>query len=214
MNGVDMSKFVIPKSDQLNADDLIAGPRTITITKVSGTGNADQPVAVSFDGDNGKPYKPGKSMRRVMIAAWGVDAADYVGRRMTIYCDPSVMFGGMKVGGVRISHMSDIPSDLTMALTATKGKRAPFVVKRLVADAPKVSNKERMFASARAAAGKGVEALAAFRKGLQPAAAEALAPILDELIQTASAVAGDPPRDPETGEVGGQGGVEDDDVRI
>jgi len=214
MNGVDMSKFVIPKSDQLNADDLIAGPRTITITKVSGTNNADQPVSVYFEGDNNKPYKPGKSMRRVMVAAWGIDASLYVGRRMTLYNDPAVMFGGMQVGGVRISHMSDIERELTMLLTTTKSKRSPFTVKVLREDAPRISNKERMFASARAAAGKGTEALAAFRKGLQPVAAEALAPILDELIQTASAVAGDPPHDPKTGEVGGQGGVDHDDVRI
>ncbi|MBK8200630.1 MAG: hypothetical protein IPK75_20025 [Acidobacteria bacterium] len=91
-----MSKFVIPKSDQLNADDLLSGPRTITITKVSGTGAADQPVAVHFEGDDGKPYKPCKSMRRVMIAGWGVDAAQYVGRSMTLYCDPKVVFGGMQ----------------------------------------------------------------------------------------------------------------------
>ena len=66
---VDMSQFVAPKSDQLNADDLIAGPRTIRIRGVRGTENPEQPVSVYFEGDDGKPYKPCKSMRRVMIAA-------------------------------------------------------------------------------------------------------------------------------------------------
>lgn len=180
---MDMSAYVIPKSDQMNADDLISGPRTVTITKVSGTGNAEQPVAVFFEGDNGKPYKPGKSMRRVMIAAWGVDAARYAGRQMTLYCDPNVAFGGMKVGGIRISHMSDIPTDLTMALTATKGKRAPFVVKRLVAETKGPSAKERLFAAARVAAGKGQRPLDEFRTSLDPRANKALDEIGDELAR-------------------------------
>lgn len=132
---VDMSEFVAPKSDQLNADDLIAGPLTIRVTRVAGTGNHDQPVAVYFDGVGGKPYKPCKSMRRVMIAAWGVDAAQYVGRSMTLYRDPKVKFGGMEVGGIRISHMSHIDHDLTMALTVTKARREPYRVRVLTADA-------------------------------------------------------------------------------
>jgi len=138
---VDMSAFVVPKSDQLNADDLIAGPRTIRIARVSGTGNADQPVAVYFDGDGDKPYKPCKSMRRVMISAWGADAAQYAGRSMTLYRDPKVAFGGMEVGGIRISHMSHIEREMTMALTVTKAKRAPYRVQPLKDAAPAATPK-------------------------------------------------------------------------
>src|SRR6185312_4825526 len=134
---MNMMETVAPKSSQLNADDLIGGPITIRITKVSGTGNNDQPVAVSFDGDNSKPFLPCKSMRRVMITVWGVDAAQYVGRSMTLYRDPKVIFGGMEVGGIRISHMSHIDRDMVMALTATKGKRAPYTVKPLAEQATK-----------------------------------------------------------------------------
>ena len=140
---MDMSEFVAPKSDQLNADDLIAGPRVITITRVSGTGNADQPVAVYFEDDKGKPYKPCKSMRRVMISAWGADASQYVGRSMRIYRDPKVAFGGMEVGGIRISHMSDLERDMQMALTVTKAKRAPYVVKPLEAAKPAAPTKPK-----------------------------------------------------------------------
>lgn len=133
---MNMSETVIPKSDQLNADDLIGGPRTVTITKVSGTGNGDQPVAVYFEDDEGRPYKPCKSMRRVMIAVWGPDAAEYQGRSMTLYRDPEVAFGGMKVGGIRISHMSHLEREMTMALTATRASRKPYTVKPLQAKQP------------------------------------------------------------------------------
>lgn len=132
---MDMSAFIAPKSDQLNADDLIAGPRTITVTSVRGTDAADQPVAIHYEGDGGKPYKPCKSMRRVMVHCWGKNAAGYVGKSMELYCDPEVMFGGMKVGGIRIRSMSHIDGPKQMALTATRGKKAPYKVQPL-ADAP------------------------------------------------------------------------------
>lgn len=130
---VDMAATIIPKSDQLNADDLIAGPRTITVTGIRGNDSAEQPVSIAFEGDGGKPYKPCKSMRRVMVYVWGPDAKAYIGRSMTLYTDPAVQFGGMKVGGIRISHMSHIEAPQTMALTATRAKRAPFTVQPLKA---------------------------------------------------------------------------------
>lgn len=130
----DLAKTIAPKSDQLNADDLIAGPITITITRVRGCDEPDQPVAVHFEGDDGKPYKPCKSMRRVMVHCWGPDGNTYAGRRMTLYRDENVQFGGIKVGGIRISHLSHIEREMTMALTATRAKRAPYTVKPLRAD--------------------------------------------------------------------------------
>jgi hypothetical protein len=127
-----MLQTVIPKSDQLNADSLIGGKQlTIKVTKVSLV-NGDQPVAINYEGDEGKPYKPCKSMRRVLIHAWGGDGSQYIGRSMTLYCDPTVKFGGADVGGIRISHLSHIDRDMTVALTATKASRKPFTVKPLV----------------------------------------------------------------------------------
>lgn len=127
-----MLDTIVPKSTQLNADDLIGGrTMTITITKVE-IKMDEQPVSIHFEGDNGKPYLPGKSMRRVLVNVWGPDAKAYVGRKLTLYRDDAVKFGGLDVGGIRISHMSHINSPVTMALTATKAQRRPFTVRPLV----------------------------------------------------------------------------------
>ncbi len=132
----DLSKTISPKSDQMNADDLIGGPTTITVTRVSAAqGDNVQPIAVNFDGDNGKPWKPCKSMRRVLVHLWGKDGREYVGKSLTLFCDPSVKFGGIAVGGIRISHMSGIEKKATIALTSSRSKRTPFVVN--VLEAPK-----------------------------------------------------------------------------
>ena len=143
---IDLSRTVIPKSDQTNADDLIAGPRTITVTAVKMLSSEEQPVGISYEGDDGKPYKPCKSMRRVLIAAWGADGAQYVGRSMTIYLDRAVTWGGAEVGGIRISHLSHIGRRMTMALTATKKSRKAYVVDPLVvADNPAPSDPSDQF---------------------------------------------------------------------
>ena len=131
----DMKQVIIPKSDQLNADDLLSGPMTIKITAVTVKGGQEQPVSISYEGDNGKPYKPCKSMCRVLVSAWGADSALYVGRSMTLYCDPKVKWGGMEVGGIRISHMTNIADTMTMALTVTRANKKPFIVQPLVNNA-------------------------------------------------------------------------------
>jgi hypothetical protein len=132
---MDITATLEAKSNQLNTDDLIAGPKTITITSVK-AGNNEQPVAVHFDGDQGKPWYPCKSMRRVLVAAWGADASQYVGRRVTLFRDPSVTYGGIQVGGIRISHLSGLGSPLSIALTVTRQKRAPYRVQPLPAASP------------------------------------------------------------------------------
>lgn len=119
---------IVPKSDRVNADDFLAGDETVVITGVR-RGDAETPVAIELQGR--KPYYPCKSMRRVLIAAWGDDGRVWSGRSLTLYTDPEVKFGGVKVGGIRISHMSNIDAPLLLNLTATKGKRAPYRVEPL-----------------------------------------------------------------------------------
>lgn len=129
----DLSGTIAPKSDQLNSDDLIVGPMTIKITKISANpGSPEQPISIFFEGDGGKPYKPCKSMRRVLVNTWGSDGSKFPGRAMTLYRDPAVKFGGFDVGGIRISHMTDITKPITMALTASKANRKPFTVQPLI----------------------------------------------------------------------------------
>ena len=128
----DMSPVIVAKSDQLNADDLISGPRTIRVRQVHiKDGGGEQPVSVFYDGDENKPWKPCKSMCRVMVAAWGKDASRYVGRSLTLFREPTVKWGGMEVGGIRISHMSNIDGTLLLAITMTKGSKKPYKVEPL-----------------------------------------------------------------------------------
>jgi len=131
---MDITDTLAPKSDQLDAVDLLGGPRTFTIEKVT-QGNAEQPVQVHL-AEFPRVWRPGKSMRRVLAACWGAQATEWTGRRLTLYCDPSVVFGGLAVGGTRISHMSHIDAPKKMPLLVAKGKSAVFTVQPLVEQAP------------------------------------------------------------------------------
>lgn len=138
MGGVkvdDLSPTIIPKSDQLNADQLLSGPITIKIADVSVGKTDEQPVVVSYHGDDGRPYLPCKTMRKLLIHAWGADGTKWVGRSITLYNDRSVRYGGDEVGGIRISHMTDIERDIRISLISTRGKKTKYEVARLVVQA-------------------------------------------------------------------------------
>lgn len=141
---IDMKKFVVAKSDQLNAVDLIGGPQTFTITDVREADSGDQPVFIYLNGDGKRPYKPCKSMCRVLLYFWGDEGRDYVGRSFTLYNDPKVTWGGEEVGGIRISHMSDIREAEEIPLTGGGRKKVRHRVEPLAAKAPAKSMSERV----------------------------------------------------------------------
>lgn len=129
---MDMTESIAPRSDQLNADDLMAGPITVTVAEVR-PGAAEQPVDVVLVEYPGRAYRPSKSMRRVMVSAWGKEASTYAGHQLTLFRNPDITFGRDKVGGIEIAALSHIEKPLTVSLTATRGKRKPFTVQPLAA---------------------------------------------------------------------------------
>lgn len=138
---VDLTKTLEAKSNQLNAADLIAAPRTIKITKVS-AGNKEQPIAINYEGDDGKPYYPSKGMRRAIAAIWGVKGDSYIGRSMTLYNEPTVRWGGIEVGGIRISHMSHMTKPISLALTISRTSKQAYEVKPLKVEPSKPLHEE------------------------------------------------------------------------
>ena len=127
---MDLSDTIKPKSDQLNADDLLVDDRTIKITAVKKMAG-DQPVFISFEGDDGKPWKPCLTVRRILIALWGKDGDSWVGKSLTIFRDPTVKYAGLEYGGIRVSHMSGLTKKATIVLTTSQGKKKPFTVEPL-----------------------------------------------------------------------------------
>lgn len=136
-----LTEALAPRSDQLNADDLIAGPRVLTISSVRAVKDGrETKLVLNYEGDNGKPFKPCKTMGRAMVLAWGITPdnfeQEFPGKSIRVYRDPEVTFGADgKVGGIRISHMSHINGPKTIKLTVSQGKKRDFTFHPLVREA-------------------------------------------------------------------------------
>jgi hypothetical protein len=161
----EMGSTIIPKSDQLNFDDFAGGKtKTIKITKVVDTGDKQQPRSIYYEGDEGKPWKPCKGMRRVLVNCWGRNENnEYIGRLITLYGDPSVEFGGVKQGGIRISHLSHINEPMTMPLTERRLSRRAFTVLPLNIETQSLENALYDIASAPTLEGMEFKYKAAYR---------------------------------------------------
>lgn len=133
---MDISSTLEPKSDQLDAVDLAHGSRVFTITKVT-KGNSEQPVNIHL-AEFPRVWRPGKNMRRVLAGCWGKETDSWPeGARVELYCDESVVFAGVAVGGIRISKVSHIDGpQKKIPLILTKGKSVVWTVDRLADDVP------------------------------------------------------------------------------
>jgi hypothetical protein len=96
-------------------------------------------------------------MRKVLIFAWGEDGNLWAGRSMTLFNDLSVKWAGVAVGGIRISHMTHIEREISLQLTATRGKKEPFIIKMLTP--PADDRVEKFRAALTKKAGEGLAAI-------------------------------------------------------
>lgn len=122
----DISETLAPNSDQLDAVDLLSGPQTFTVDRVT-KGNAEQPIQIHFR-EFPRPWRPGVNQRRVLGNVWGTESSAWAGRRLTLYCDQEVAYGGQKVGGIRVSHMSHITKRTGTPIIPTRGKSTIYNV--------------------------------------------------------------------------------------
>ena len=122
----DVPAGIAPRSDQLNADDLIVAPATVTITAVR-VGDNDCPWFIDLAEYPKKPYKPCVTMRRLMVDVMGDKPKRWAGQRMTLYRDPQVKYKGETVGGIRISHFSALSEPKTVRLTLRRGSKIEWV---------------------------------------------------------------------------------------
>lgn len=126
---MDLTQAIIARSDQLNAADMVGGPQTFTVVDVR-RGDSEQPVSIVLaEWPEGRPFKPSKTVLRILVSAWGAESDDWPkDARMTLYRDENVKWAGQAVGGIRVSHLSHIDKPLKVALQESKGKSVLYKV--------------------------------------------------------------------------------------
>ncbi|MGB1291777.1 MAG: hypothetical protein ACPG5Z_06565 [Pseudoalteromonas sp.] len=121
MSNVDFSDTVQAKSDQMNAIDFIGGAQTYTVTGVKKSPDKQQPMLILVDG-HAQPYKPSLGYRRIITAVWGMNGNDYVGKKITLDLDPTVIYGGKEVGGICVTAMQGLSEKKRFKLAISRSK--------------------------------------------------------------------------------------------
>ncbi len=122
MNKQELQACAIAKSDQIDADNLIGGiTMDVTITAVQRGPSNEQPLQLVLK-ETEKFYRPSKTFRRALIGCFGDDPANWIGQRLRLVRNPDTMFGGVKVGGVEVSHAS-IKEPMVFMLAKTRGRK-------------------------------------------------------------------------------------------
>ena len=124
-----LNKVLEPKSDQLNADDLVISSKTGVISSIKMT-IEEQGTSIWLDGGK-KPWKPCKGMVNVMVQVWGNDWKGWAGKSLTLFREKTVVYAGKEVGGIQISHMSDIPKAVKIPITLRRGTKNILTIKPL-----------------------------------------------------------------------------------
>jgi len=127
---IDIAALTVGKAEQLTADALLGGPLDITITGLKPGPTPEQPLAIYYEGSR-LPYVPCLSMRRVLLGLWGQKLVEWKGRRIRLYRDAGVSYGGQRVAGIRISHLSNIEREEEWPLTLGRGKKIAYKVRPL-----------------------------------------------------------------------------------
>ena len=123
MNKTELQACAEAKSDQIDADNLIGGiTMDVTIKAVQRGPSNEQPLQLVLE-ETDKFYRPSKTFRRALIGCFGDEPASWVGQRLRLARDPNVMWGGVKVGGVIVSHAS-IEAPMVFMLQAKRGKKS------------------------------------------------------------------------------------------
>lgn len=131
----DITDTLKADSTQLNAIDFAPGTsRTYTVDSVRVTpGTKDRPVNIRLAEDpDGREYRPSKGMRRILAACWGPDSDTWVGKRFTVYADPSVRYAGKQIGGLKVSHVSDIKAAKKLPLRESESVTTLHTVEPLI----------------------------------------------------------------------------------
>lgn len=129
---LDISDTLVANSNQMNAADIMGTTPTVRVVNVERQSDDKQPIRVYLTGGF-KPWYPCKTVRRILSEAWGADAGKWIGRSLTLYREPTVVYAGEEVGGIRVSALSDIPGTMTIKLKERKtGKPTEYKITKLV----------------------------------------------------------------------------------
>jgi len=136
---LDYGETLAAKSNQLNADDLAGGPVTVQITGARVRMSDEQPLSFRLSGGH-CPWFPCLGMRRLLAEIAGsTSARPWVGKWITLYRDPDVIWAGKKSGGIRIRAIDAdmLPRAGTYQVRISRNGYTPYTIEPIQDRTPK-----------------------------------------------------------------------------
>ena len=100
--GLKASAFTSGASNYVKSDDVKAGPQKFVVSSVEPSETPDKKPALQLVFEGGKKLTLNKTNARVMQGLIGDDTDTWIGKTIIVSFDPTVMYAGKMVGGIRV----------------------------------------------------------------------------------------------------------------
>ena len=104
--GLKASAFTQGNSQYIKADDVKQGPQKFVISTVEATETPDGKPALQLVMEGGKKLTLNKTNARILGGMIGDDTDTWIGKKVVVTFDPTVMFSGKMVGGIRVKPLT------------------------------------------------------------------------------------------------------------
>jgi len=104
--GLKASAFTQGNSQYVKADDVKQGPQKFTISAVEATETPDGKPALQLVFEGGKKLTLNKTNARILAGMIGDDTDAWLEKKVVVTFDPTVMFSGKMVGGIRVKPLT------------------------------------------------------------------------------------------------------------
>jgi hypothetical protein len=132
MEDMNIREFLTIKSDRLNYENFIMGAKEFKISKLAKkTDQGKARLLIYFEGHEATPYWPSLGMIKCLSSpdGWGESPfSEWIGRSMTLFGEPTVVYAGKEIGGIQISHISHIKTEYSTKITLRRGMRIDFTI--------------------------------------------------------------------------------------
>ena len=140
MTEMNIREFITIKSDRMNYEDFITGPQSFTIERLGKKNDqGNDRLLIFMKGRPDTPFWVPKGMAKCLAnpSGWGnAPFSEWIGRSMTLFGEPTVVYGGKELGGVRISHISHIDAPYTTKISLRRGVRIDYEIQKMASDLP------------------------------------------------------------------------------
>jgi len=108
--GYKASTFTKGNSNYVRADDVKQGPQKFVISGVETAELPDGKPALQLVFDGGKKLTLNKTNTRIIAGMVGDDTDTWIGKKVVVSFDPTVMYSGKMVGGLRVRPITAAPA--------------------------------------------------------------------------------------------------------